>query len=50
MYSDKSGTKNELRMYWANPITGMVSDLFSESQINPPTWGRFRVDAVKEVK
>lgn len=48
VYSNKSGTLNELRMYWANPITGMVSDLFSESQINPPTWGRFRVDAVKE--
>lgn len=48
VYSDKSGTKNELRMYWANPITGMVSDLFSESQIHPPTWGRFRIDALKE--
>lgn len=48
VYSNKSGTLNELRMYWANPITGMVSDLFSESQIIPSTWGRFRVDAVRE--
>ncbi|MGC8639199.1 MAG: hypothetical protein ACP5XB_04895 [Isosphaeraceae bacterium] len=48
VHSNKAGTINELRMYWANPITGMVSDLFSESQINPPTWGRFRIDAVRE--
>jgi len=47
VYSDKNGKVNELRMYWANPITGMVSDLFSESQITPSTWGRFRVDEVK---
>ena len=43
VYSDKTGTIDELRMYWANPINGMVNDLFSESQIQPGNWGVFKV-------
>ncbi len=43
VYSDKTGTIDELRMYWANPINGMVNDLFSEAQIQPGNWGVFKL-------
>lgn len=43
VYSDKTGTIDELRMYWSNPINGMVNDLYSESQIQPGNWGVFKV-------
>ena len=43
VYSDKAGQVDELRMYWANTVSGNVSDLFSEAQINPGNWGRFEV-------
>lgn len=43
VYSDKSGKLNELRMYWANPVSGMVKDIFSESQIIPGNWGSFEI-------
>ena len=44
IYSDKSGKIDELRMYWANKATGLVNDLFGEAQINPATWGKFKVE------
>jgi hypothetical protein len=43
VYSDKTGNIDDLRMYWANPINGMVNDLFSEAQIQPGNWGVFKV-------
>ena len=44
VYSDKTGTIDELRMYWANPVSGMVNDLSTEAKITPATWGRFTVE------
>ena len=44
IYSDKTGAIDELRMYWANSVTGMVNDLFTEAKIVPATWGRFTVE------
>lgn len=44
VYSDRAGTADELRMYWANPANAMVSDLFSEVQVDPRAWGRFTVE------
>jgi hypothetical protein len=43
IYSDRSGQVNELRMYWANQATGLVSDLALEAQIEPRAWGEFQV-------
>jgi hypothetical protein len=47
IYSDKTGTVNELRMYWANQVSGMVNDLPTEARIVPGTWGRFVVEEEK---
>jgi hypothetical protein len=44
VYSDKTGNIDELRMYWANSVTGMVNDLFTEAKIVPAIWGRFTVE------
>jgi hypothetical protein len=43
VYSDRKGETNELRMYWANRATGIVSDLSLEADIQPGNWGRFVV-------
>ncbi|MBN1510579.1 MAG: hypothetical protein JXB13_01060 [Phycisphaerae bacterium] len=43
VYSDKTGQINELRMYWSNKATGIVSDLSLEADIQPGNWGRFEV-------
>lgn len=43
VYSDKAGLKNELRMYWSNKATGIVSDLPSEAGIRPELWGMVEV-------
>ena len=43
IYSDASGRINELRMYWANRATGIVSDLAIEARVEPRWWGRFQV-------
>lgn len=43
IYSDRAGRINELRMYWSNPVTGMVSDLAIEAAIEPRFWGRFEL-------
>ena len=45
VYSDRAGRVNELRMYWSNPVTGMVNDLAIEAAIQPAMWGRFEVTA-----
>ena len=47
IYSDNAGKIDELRMYWANPSNAMVNDMFSEVQINPAAWGRFKVEEKK---
>lgn len=44
VYSDKTGQSNELRMYWSNKATGIVSDLSLEADIQPALWGRFEVE------
>ncbi|WP_269431626.1 sugar-binding protein [Chthonomonas calidirosea] len=44
IYSDKLGKTDELRMFWSNPLGAMISDVFSESQINPSYWGKFQVE------
>lgn len=43
IYSDRSGTIDELRMYWANRQTGLISDLASEAAVEPARWGEFRI-------
>jgi hypothetical protein len=43
VYSDKTGQINELRMYWSNHATGIVSDLSLEADIQPANWGRFQM-------
>ena len=44
VYSDRTGEINELRMYWANKATGIVSDLSLEADIQPENWGQFEVE------
>lgn len=39
IYSDNEGTKNTLRLHWASKNTGIVSDSFTEVQIQPSFWG-----------
>jgi sugar lactone lactonase YvrE len=43
IYSDALGRLNELRMNWANPETGLVSDLALEARITPGNWGLFKI-------
>lgn len=43
VYSDQQGTTNQLRMYWSNKATGIVSDLSLEAAIQPENWGHFEV-------
>ena len=43
VYSDQTGQTNQLRMYWSNRATGIVSDLSMEADIQPGNWGRFEV-------
>ncbi|MBN1558387.1 MAG: hypothetical protein JW951_09605, partial [Lentisphaerae bacterium] len=43
VYSDRKGASNELRLYWSNKATGIVSDLSMEADIQPANWGRFEV-------
>ncbi len=45
IYSDRTGRINELRMYWCNPVTGMVNDLAIEAKIEPQFWGKFELAA-----
>ena len=45
IYSDRAGRIDELRMYWCNPVTGMVNDLATEAQIQPQFWGKFELVA-----
>jgi hypothetical protein len=47
VYSDQEGTRNELRMYWSNQATGIVSDLSLEAAIQPARWGRFVIEEAK---
>ena len=44
IYSDQDGRINQLRMYWSNKATGIVSDLFSEAEIQPSLWGELVID------
>ena len=44
IYSDRDGKINQLRMYWSNKATGIVSDVFSEARIRPSLWGELVID------
>ncbi|MBN1558159.1 MAG: hypothetical protein JW951_08440, partial [Lentisphaerae bacterium] len=44
VYSDQTGQSNQLRMYWSNKATGIVSDLSMEADIQPGNWGRFKAE------
>ncbi|WP_202214171.1 hypothetical protein [Methylacidimicrobium sp. AP8] len=44
IYSDPTGTGDQLRMFWANRRTGMVSDLATEAAIDPSQWGLFSIE------
>jgi hypothetical protein len=43
IYSDRQGRIDELRMYWSNTTTGLVSDLAIEAQIEPRAWGTCQI-------
>jgi hypothetical protein len=43
IHSDVKGQINELRMYWSNRVTGIVSDLSIEAAIEPKRWGRWEL-------
>jgi hypothetical protein len=43
IHSDSQGQINELRMYWSNRATGIVSDLAIEATIDPRRWGRWQL-------
>ncbi len=43
IYSDRQGRIDELRMYWSNVATGLVSDLAIEAQIEPRAWGTWQI-------
>ncbi|MBE2204719.1 MAG: hypothetical protein IAE94_10310 [Chthoniobacterales bacterium] len=39
IFSDPSGTTRASRLYWHDKKTGLVSDVPSESRLNPANWG-----------
>ncbi len=40
IFSDPSGTNRASRLYWHDKATGLVSDVPSESRLNPAHWGK----------
>ncbi len=42
--SDNAGMRNIARVYWANPATGLVSDLPNEARIDSARWGKFTLE------
>jgi len=44
IYSDVQGQVNDLRMHWANQVTGLVDDLAGEAAIRPANWGNFSIE------
>jgi len=44
IFSDPSGTNRAARLYWHDKATGLVSDVPSESRLNPAVWGRIVVE------
>ena len=42
VFSDASGTRAASRVYWSNKNTAIMSDLPSETEIQPDLWGTFR--------
>lgn len=44
IFSDPSGTNRASRLYWHDKATGLVSDVPSESRLNPAAWGKIVVE------
>ena len=42
IFSDPSGKNRASRLYWHDKTTGLVSDVPSESRLNPAAWARSR--------
>ena len=40
--ADSSGAATQVRTYWANQATGIVSDVPSEIMLTPGLWGELR--------
>ena len=40
IFSDPAGKNRASRLYWHDKKTGLVSDVPSEAQLNPASWGR----------
>ena len=43
IWSDATGRRNAARCYWANKAAGIVSDLPSETRMDPSQWGEFKI-------
>lgn len=43
VWSDPTGRLNAARCYWANEAAGIVSDLPSETRLNPAMWGEIEI-------
>ena len=44
IFSDPAGKNRASRLYWHDKQTGLVSDVPTESSLNPATWGTIRVE------
>lgn len=44
IFSDRDGTINLLRSYWANQATGLVNDVPGEAMLTPRLWGTLRFE------
>jgi len=42
IFSDRDGTLNLLRSYWANRATGLVNDVPGEAMLTPRLWGTLK--------
>ena len=47
IYGDASGTVDQLRSYWSNNATGLVSDIPGEVTVVPKAWGILDFEAIR---
>jgi len=43
IFSDPAGHDRASRLYWHDKNTGLVSDVPSESSVNPTNWGTIEI-------
>jgi hypothetical protein len=44
IFSDPGGSRNVLRVYYANKDTAIVNDIPSEARLEPQKWGAIRIE------